>query len=573
MDVAWITIGLAWKREIIVDCIVALIRDHGRMINEKVFLRFSQDLPQLWKQEWTFGNHARFDHGLGSRILQFWNQFIIWISVLGDFQHLLTFWVSLPLLAMSVMGRQVSPPMVLQVPGERGSECEENVSLDMGTESDDESDEVEMQSPGRMSPGSQTSHGLEPTVELQLAQMGQLVAESISKMEVTHPEVLRATRAFHAFQNFAVALRVGCDGDFYEKSRKTARISTFWSHSWHGGHWNKIITLLFFYNGTIAILVGFLMATALGLLFFSSDILPGFYRGLHEGWSTWSLCGGSLAAGFVFLLWRPQTLVFLDRICISQNDSDLKTQAIFSLAGLLKNSDTMLILWDPTWTERLWCLFELAAFLKSKKTQEQTLIVRPIFLGPISVTLFVTMFAFGLPINLVPIDDWTTALVPIAFALLSGVAVGFWTLSTLRSYFRDLDTMKEQLLSISFDRTRAACCDQNHVGPGGQVLLCDRKVVKTCVIWLVDQHFIWATVKIPENQFRKYRKRWKWNRTCTEHCKTAGPGFFTRHKTSHDDTVWDLGGKFATQKKVIRNDNSTITSCWKLAPARERASE
>lgn len=47
MEVAWITIGLAWKREIIVDYIVALIRDHGRMPNEKVFLRFPQDLPQL----------------------------------------------------------------------------------------------------------------------------------------------------------------------------------------------------------------------------------------------------------------------------------------------------------------------------------------------------------------------------------------------------------------------------------------------------------------------------------------------------------------------------------------------
>ena len=391
---------------------------------------------------------------------------------------------------MSVMERQVSPPLFLQVPGERGSQCEENVSLEMGMKSDDGSDEVEMHSPGRMSDGSQTSHGLDQNKDLQLSQIGQVVAESISKMDVTNPEVLRATPAFHAFQNFAVALRVGCDGDFYGKSRKTARISAFWSHSWHGGHWKKIITLLFFYNGTIAVLVGFFIAAAMGLIFFSFDILPSFYRGFHSEWSTWSLCCGFLAAGFVFLLWRPQTLVFLDRICISQNDSDLKTQAIFSLAGLLKNSDTMLILWDPTWTERLWCLFELAAFLKSKKTQEQTLIVRPIFLGPISVTLFVTVFAFGLPINIVPIDDWTTVLVPIAFALLSGLAVGFWTVSTLRSYFRDLDTMKEQLLSISFDRTRAACCDQNHVGPGGQELLCDRKVVKTCVIWPVDQNFI-----------------------------------------------------------------------------------
>ena len=48
--------------------------------------------------------------------------------------------------------------------------------------------------------------------------------------------------------------------------------------------------------------------------------------------------------------------------------------------------------------------------------------------------------------------------------------------------------MKEQLLGISFDATRSACCDQNHVGPTGAPLLCDRRVVKECVkIWFGSQ--------------------------------------------------------------------------------------
>ena len=59
---------------------------------------------------------------------------------------------------------------------------------------------------------------------------------------------------------------------------------------------------------------------------------------------------------------------------------------------------------------------------------------------------------------------------------------------TVRSYFRELDIMKEQLLGISFDATRSACCDQNHVGPTGAPLLCDRRVVKECVkIWFGSQ--------------------------------------------------------------------------------------
>ena len=49
--------------------------------------------------------------------------------------------------------------------------------------------------------------------------------------------------------------------------------------------------------------------------------------------------------------------------------------------------------------------------------------------------------------------------------------------------------MKEQLLTISFDATRSACCDQNHLDAAtGAPLLCDRRVVKECVkIWFGSQ--------------------------------------------------------------------------------------
>ena len=88
------------------------------------------------------------------------------------------------------------------------------------------------------------------------------VAESIAEMEVTNPEFLRVTRAIAAFQNFAAALRGGCDGDLYYKSRKSHKISTFWSHPWHRGQW----------NGFAALLGGFFVAILV--------ISPGLERGL-----------------------------------------------------------------------------------------------------------------------------------------------------------------------------------------------------------------------------------------------------------------------------------------------------
>ena len=141
---------------------------------------------------------------------------------------------------------------------------------------------------------------------------------------------------------------------------KSHKISTFWSHSWHGGYWKKILTLLTLYNGPAALFCGF-STTILMAILFCFGILPSIDRGwAGVPFSAWCLPSGFVVTIVVMIFWRSPTEVFLDRICISQNDNDLKTQAIFSLAGLLKNSEVMLILWDPTWTET-WISFGMSS--------------------------------------------------------------------------------------------------------------------------------------------------------------------------------------------------------------------
>ena len=166
------------------------------------------------------------------------------------------------------------------------------------------------------------------------------------------------------------------------KSCKSHKISTFWRHSWHGGQWKKILTLLTYYNGFAALLGDFLVAILMMILV-GFDLLPGLDRGSQGPlFSMWCVHSGFIVTTLVLLLWRSQNKIFLDRICINQQDNDLKAQAIFSLAGLLKRSDVVLILWDLTWRERLWCLFELAALSKSKKaaSRKQALIINAGFL-------------------------------------------------------------------------------------------------------------------------------------------------------------------------------------------------
>ena len=101
-----------------------------------------------------------------------------------------------------------------------------------------------------------------------------------------------------------------------------------------------------------------------------------------------------------------------------------------------KRYDSTLILWRH-WKlqkhkERLWCLFELAAFLKSKKmtSGKKALIVRPLFWGPISIAIFALCFVVGLPLTTVSFANYTIDMVLVMTpGLLAGLVVAYPTVA------------------------------------------------------------------------------------------------------------------------------------------------
>eukprot|EP00438_Fugacium_kawagutii_P017553 Skav228541 [mRNA] locus=scaffold1887:346595:348247:+ [translate_table: standard] len=311
------------------------------------------------------------------------------------------------------------------------------------------------------------------------------VARLVAQMRITNPEVLRVTRAHQAFENCATAFRA--ERSLHHKSWKSERISRFWSHSWHGSAWAKVATLLVLYNGLASVLLGTCAALVMMCLF-SFRLLPGFSRAVPGAedhlWSTWSVATGLVVSVAVFILWKPRQLVFFDRLCISE-DPALKASAIFSLAGMLKNSNEMLVLWDPSWSDRLWCLFELAAFLKCKKadTEKKLLIVRPTFVGPCSIAVFLTVCAAMLGVTTLPmpLEKGLVVLIPLLGLLVFGTLGGFFAVMAFRAYFRSVQLLEKKLLSRSFDTVRSSCCDMDHVGADGRPIICDREVVEQCV--------------------------------------------------------------------------------------------
>lgn len=56
-------------------------------------------------------------------------------------------------------------------------------------------------------------------------------------------------------------------------------------------------------------------------------------------------------------------LFFLDGLCIPQHDDEQKTKCIYGLASFLDRSDTLLMLWSPRYSTRLWCMYEIGCFL------------------------------------------------------------------------------------------------------------------------------------------------------------------------------------------------------------------
>ena len=317
--------------------------------------------------------------------------------------------------------------------------------------------------------------------------MIQVVAAYVARMDILTPEVLRVTHAHKAFQDCARALRKTNADDLYAESFISQKVACFWSHSWHGTSWMKMLSLMMRYNGLPSVLVGSCTALVMAGLF-SCGLLPGIRRAdwLIGQWSTWSIGGGFTATVITFCLWRPQQQVFLDRVCINENDQDQKAASIFSLAGILKRSDEMLILWDATWGERLWCLFELAAFLKSRDAREQRLTIRPTFLGPCSIALFIGICIVVLPLTILPMPA-SNPLFHVFGSFLFILIPAYFIVAAFRAYFRSVETLKAKLQNLSFDNTRCACCDLGHV-QGGIPMMCDRQIVKKCVsIWFGSQ--------------------------------------------------------------------------------------
>ncbi|CAE7239241.1 unnamed protein product [Symbiodinium sp. CCMP2456] len=173
-------------------------------------------------------------------------------------------------------------------------------------------------------------------------------------------------------------------------------------------------------------------------------------------------------------------LAFLDVGCINPTEDSLTVEGLISMGAFLKNSESLLVLWDETYVARLWCMFEMAAFLRSKGLGVGTgkcLVVWPVFVGPAllvgqlaaSIFIIATLrFSHaGLYAHLI---FQATVAFP-SFLLLAYVVL---------AHYHNVEVVQEQVGSFSIKDSACYCCSHSHVKDGVE-MICDRVVIVRCI--------------------------------------------------------------------------------------------
>ncbi|KAF4749769.1 hypothetical protein FOZ62_030379, partial [Perkinsus olseni] len=152
--------------------------------------------------------------------------------------------------------------------------------------------------------------------------------------------------------------------DTYELSKPVGTLDAFISHSWTGSPlWKQIslLTALYLREGYIAMLA-VLIPLSIGVY-----ILPAYQElasVVVELIGAVAICFGVIY-GYRLAKKKSRKMVFLDKCCIPQDDPAAKERGICSISVFLRHSDKLVIFWTADYFSRLWCVFEVASFLRT----------------------------------------------------------------------------------------------------------------------------------------------------------------------------------------------------------------
>ena len=171
----------------------------------------------------------------------------------------------------------------------------------------------------------------------------------------------------------------------FDRSERVQNVDVFVSHSRKASRWHKYLAMCVFLNMEIALKVT-AVATALAVLFAS------MFPDLSAGMIFVLLMDAPTAVFVIFLMfgqhltngrWGPS--LWVDKICVSQTDEEAKQRGIAGLPTVVACSSRLLVLWDGTYFERLWCSLELSVFAKCNGVKNVRFL--PLWMAPWLLTM------------------------------------------------------------------------------------------------------------------------------------------------------------------------------------------
>eukprot|EP00929_Paragymnodinium_shiwhaense_P070085 TRINITY_DN35461_c0_g1_i2.p1 TRINITY_DN35461_c0_g1~~TRINITY_DN35461_c0_g1_i2.p1 ORF type:complete len:596 (-),score=55.08 TRINITY_DN35461_c0_g1_i2:176-1963(-) len=285
-------------------------------------------------------------------------------------------------------------------------------------------------------------------------------------------------------------------------SHPTPAIDDFISHDWRTPRVDKTVALCFVYNSTAAVVGSMLFALALTVF----RVAVGSRDGMSQepqptvrSFASSGIC--TFTTPFVYLLllfhWQAirtkllrglalqsQPLLFLDKLCINQDDEDMKQQGILGLAAFLKSSRRLVLLWSPRYFTRLWCTYELATWCRLGMKAADTLLLpvrlpKFVLVGTLSCTFLGCARRAGFFLSkLGGRGDVAgfAVLMTFQFCVIFFIVVG--VTYVLQGLQLDLEKLNEQLALFTILDAECFCCSNSHVHPTTHAKLpCDRKLV------------------------------------------------------------------------------------------------
>lgn len=273
----------------------------------------------------------------------------------------------------------------------------------------------------------------------------------------------------------------------YGLSQKTDHIDFFFSHDWETSRLLKWLSLLVMFNSHAA-------ATAMMLVTFCLVLLA-VMGGLPMVLWPWLPVFSMLSYAVVFLFWQQfraccgkPLLVFLDRLCIAQHDMALKEQGIRGLGSFLEKSQNLTILWSSRYFSRLWCLYEVASYLKDERSEHKNIQILPVHLCLLlciaSAQATSWMCAIHLAVGTIGSEGWGILEHPVLFNLFGRGGTAFIPVALYVGLgcMTRLYQLPRQLQDFRVQDAQCFCCSNDHQHPEtGKELPCDRRLVFTAL--------------------------------------------------------------------------------------------